>query len=105
MSGPLDQKLYDHVAQTFDVNLLDSEIRDLRDVAVEPSLLTADQIGQWAELWWKSKEWKEEQLPQYAPDIAQLLRGVADMIDEGTERILKKGVPSENAHIDSEADL
>lgn len=89
MSGPLDQKLYNYVADTHDVCLLDSEIRDLRDVAVEPSLLTAEQICQWAKLWWQSDEWRAEQLPQYACDIAHLLRGVADMIEDAQDRRAK----------------
>lgn len=77
----IGQKLWDHMHDEHGLMLLESELADIRDAAFEPSLLTADNISHWAKLWLRSNEWKEQQLPQYSPNIAHLLRVVADIIE------------------------
>ena len=48
---------------------------------IHGSALTVDQIVAWCNAWWKDDEWRKTQQSIYGPDIAQHLRGVADMID------------------------
>lgn len=40
-----------------------------------------EQITAWLKRWWLDDAWREEQKKIYGPDIAHLLRGVADMIE------------------------
>jgi hypothetical protein len=48
------------------------------------------QLLEWLNAWWESPEWRARQEPLYSPDIAQMLRGVAAMIEGDTERRLDR---------------
>ena len=43
---------------------------------------TPEQIVKWCQKWWQNDDWRKEQMKVYACDVAHLLRGVADMIEQ-----------------------
>lgn len=54
--------------------------------------LTGDEFALWLKAWWlNNDEWREEMRREFGPDIAQHMRGVADMIEQPW---LKSSAPS-----------
>lgn len=69
----LSTKSAEHDAAPFDVD----QWLSLKDATANLILV------EWLQRWWKrDEEWRDQQRAQFGPDVAALMRGVADMIEK-----------------------
>lgn len=74
----------------------------LRQSGERPAELTPDQVVAWLNRWWADDGFRTGAVREYGLDVAQMLRGVAEMIDADAARcsvVRTDGIGPQAAHV------